>query len=279
MEVQKQIINWALSPSEQNILWLHGVPGSGKSTIVATIAEVFRGIYRLGAFLSFKRGKTDPSLVIPTIAFKLSLFDHAIGSRISDETIQDDGILSSPILTQFDKLLLAPLCAASSAQQGPVVIVLDALDECGTPDARKSFMRILQYGLPKLPHNYRFIITSREEKDIIRTFLPRPDNVHALELECTSATSRRDVRAYLDHELWRIIVDEDIELEEGMFEQILAILGDAAGGLFIKASNFIKQISDHDNPQRRLEELVYNPDSIADLDALYVKPLPVLGIS
>lgn len=278
MEVQKQIINWALSSSKHNIFWLHGVPGSGKSTIVATIAEYFRGIYRLGAFLSFKREKSDPSSVIPTIAFKLSLFDHAIGSRISDETIRDSGIISTNIATQFDKLLLVPLCAAASDQQGPVVIVLDALDECGTPEARKSLMRVILNKLQKLPHNYRFIITSRQEKDIVRTFEPRPDYVRAFELDCTSDISRRDVRAYLNHEVRRIIVDEEIDLEDGMVEQALTILGNAAGGLFVYASNAIKLVSDHDNPQRRLEDLISNPDSLTDLDELYVEVLSISGI-
>lgn len=34
---------------EQNVMWLHGVAGSGKSTVATTIANYFRERGRLGA--------------------------------------------------------------------------------------------------------------------------------------------------------------------------------------------------------------------------------------
>ncbi|KIM75648.1 hypothetical protein PILCRDRAFT_798830 [Piloderma croceum F 1598] len=39
--------------SQQTVLWLHGLAGSGKNTISTTIASIFGNSGRLGAFLFF----------------------------------------------------------------------------------------------------------------------------------------------------------------------------------------------------------------------------------
>jgi len=58
-DILKWVINWLTTPSdEQNILWLYGLAGSGKSTISTTIAEYFRELGRLGAFMFFLTGTT-----------------------------------------------------------------------------------------------------------------------------------------------------------------------------------------------------------------------------
>jgi len=44
--------------------------------------------------------------------------------------------------------------------------VLDALDECGTAEARKELLRVLSEGLAKLPSMFRLLIASRDEPDI-----------------------------------------------------------------------------------------------------------------
>ena len=54
--------------TSNNIIWLHGSPGCGKSTISFTLAEHFNSILRLGAYLHFHDGSSSPSSVIATIA-------------------------------------------------------------------------------------------------------------------------------------------------------------------------------------------------------------------
>jgi hypothetical protein len=49
---------------------------------------------------------------------------------------------------------------------GPVIIILDALDECGDPVSRKSLLSLLAQELTKLPPFFRFLITNRREADI-----------------------------------------------------------------------------------------------------------------
>lgn len=279
VEVQEQIMEWAISTSSQNILWLHGVAGSGKSTVIASVTEQFRGIYRLGALLQFTRETSDPSSVISTIAFKLALFDSTIGSLILAETDRDKDIVNASLSTQFEKLLLDPLTNAADAQQGPIVVVIDALDECGTSVTRRSLMQVLLRGIQKLPLNFRFLVTSRREQDIDRAFKSCQSNpVTVLELDYTSDLSRRDVRSYLTHEIRNIIEDEDIP-QDGSLEKQLSIIGDTAAGLFVWASTIVKLVSEHDSPVEKLAEIASNVRSISGLNQLYSTVLGNSGIS
>lgn len=279
MEVQEQVVEWALSETGHNILWLHGVAGSGKSTMITSVAEHFRGIYRLGAFLRFTRGASDPSSVISTIAFKLALFDSTIGSLILAETDHDKDIANASPSTQFKKLLLDPLTNAANAQQDPVIVILDALDECGTSATRKTLMQVLLHGIRRFPLNFRFLITSRREQDIDRVFKSHlSDSVTAVELDYTSDLSRRDVQSYLTHEIHSIIEDEDIP-HDGSFERQLSTIGDTAAGLFVFASTIIKLVSEHDSPLEKLAELASDVRSLSGLDQLYSAVLINSGIS
>jgi len=45
------ITGWLTMPSDgTNVLWLHGLAGSGKSTLSTTVAEYFCELGQLGAF-------------------------------------------------------------------------------------------------------------------------------------------------------------------------------------------------------------------------------------
>lgn len=279
VDIQEQIIEWILSASSQKIFWLHGVAGSGKSTISASVAEHFRGIYRLGAYLSFKRGKSDPSFVISTIAFKLALFDSTYGSLILAETERNKDITTASLTTQSEKLLVEPLSAAADAQRGPVVIILDALDECGTLATRKSLLDVLKRVVPRLPSCFRFLITSRRERDIDIAFSSQSELVYPFELDYTSDISRMDVERYMDAEIRRILENEEDVPEEKELRKYMSFLWDCAAGLFIWASTIVKLISESDSPFEKLVEMASNPSSIRSLNQLYATVLRHSGIS
>jgi ABC-type cobalamin/Fe3+-siderophores transport system ATPase subunit len=106
----KFIIDWINNPtSQQNILWLHGLAGSGKSTLSTTIASIFADSGNLGAFLFFDRDDTegsDPALVIKTLAYQLATSDTKLGAAIRTVLEKNSNIVMSPLRLQFHKLLL-----------------------------------------------------------------------------------------------------------------------------------------------------------------------------
>ena len=280
-EIRTRIIEWMFSETKQNIFWLYGVAGSGKSTVSTTIANHVREMSRLGAFLFFGRGKSDPSSVIRTLAYKLALFDSSIGSSILSEIENDKDIATASPQHQFNKLLLQPLLAqASPPPHAPIIIILDALDECGTPETRRGLVKLLQKEFPKLPKNFRFLVTSRQEPDIDRAFSSCPEAVSVVGLDYTSRNSRNDVSLYIRSEM-REIVEEQVEIpEDWPWEENMERLCTLAGGLFIWASTAVRMVKHSDNPFYRLDCLVSNSQSISafGLDELYSTVLRSSGV-
>lgn len=149
--------------------------------------------------------------------------------------------------------------------EGPLLIILDGLDECGSSTDRGMFMRWLVHDFSELPPKFRFLITSRPEDDIMRSLSSR-QHIHEVKLDHNSDDSRRDVHVYLSHALRNVIMEQ--EPEGWDWETILKILGEAADGLFIWASTLVKFISAQAYQFALLKELVSNPNTHTP-DGLY----------
>ncbi|KAJ7602083.1 hypothetical protein DFH06DRAFT_370997 [Mycena polygramma] len=173
-EILTNITEWVATPSEgSNILWLHSVAGAGKSTISATIAESFRSLRRLGAFLFFDRNDpagSDPGGVIRTIAHSMATSDVHIRKAVCAALMADPTLPTAHMHTQFHKLLLEPLVAAYEEISGPIIIILDALDECGNLSSRESLVSLIINEFHKIPAIFRFLIASRPDSDIAGRF-------------------------------------------------------------------------------------------------------------
>ncbi|KAJ7303779.1 hypothetical protein DFH08DRAFT_985892 [Mycena albidolilacea] len=136
-----QIINWLTVSSEgSNILWLHGVAGSGKSTIAASIAQHFLKLKALGVFIFFTRNQeTSPRAVLHSIAFQLALLNEDFKVKLCDNLSCSPGVVNADIHTQFQKLLKDPVSAAWSRFSGSLVVILDALDDRRNEDIAAQF--------------------------------------------------------------------------------------------------------------------------------------------
>ncbi|KAJ7328358.1 hypothetical protein DFH08DRAFT_815860 [Mycena albidolilacea] len=199
-DVLNNITEWLDTPSERgNVLWLHGVAGAGKSTISTSISQYFRSLHRLGTFLFFDRNNptgSSPGGVIRTIAHGMAVSDPHIKAAVCKAITEDATIATAPISTQFFKLLLEPLFAAEAHICGPMIIVLDALDECGNPESRRGLLSLIVDEFPKLPLIFRFFITSRPDSDIAGQF---HDQSHIVQtrLDISTASTKHDIIAYL----------------------------------------------------------------------------------
>src|ERR1700733_14007711 len=134
----QSIEDWSATFSEQQVLWLYGLAGSGKSTISTTIANLIREQGRLGAFIFFNRDveeRSRPSNVIRTLAYRLASSDARIGALVATVIETIPSISESPLSFQFTKLLIEPLSNLPTTE-APIVLILDALDECGSAEDR-----------------------------------------------------------------------------------------------------------------------------------------------
>ena len=170
IEILEEISHWVNSGSSDvsRIFFLSGVAGSGKSAIAHTIAKQFDDIGHLGSSFCFDRSHLadrNPSNLFSTVtqdladldaAWKLSLWNVIKGKKALCKTCSPK--------EQFEKFVVEPCGTLKSV--GPIVIVIDALDECGGPASRKGLLSILAKRVVELPSNFRILVTARPEKDI-----------------------------------------------------------------------------------------------------------------
>ncbi|KAJ7142333.1 WD40 repeat-like protein [Mycena epipterygia] len=273
-EILDDITEWFTVPStvsskSGNILWLSGVAGSGKSTISTTVAESTRGVERLGAFLFFDRNepmRSHPDSVIRTIAYSLALSNPYIGLAISDAIRRDPAVVNAPLRTQFKELLLDPLREAEQHITGPLLVILDALDECGDPPSRRALLSLLSDEFPSFPHFLRVLITSRRESDIAARFR---SHFEERDLNTVRSTTK-DVEAFIRHQMAEIRELQDLESTWPGEQKIQALI-DLSGGLFIWASTATKFLIVNDyQPDEQLELLISQKSTLSsDLDHLY----------
>jgi hypothetical protein len=128
------IYDWVkdTDPFGPRIFWLTGLAGTGKSSVAHTVAEYCHRGQLLGASFFFSRDqadRSDPRLVFSTIAHQLSTFHYSFKTLIAHALEADLDLGRANARTQLQKLITEPLQRASGVSS-PVVVVMDALDEC-----------------------------------------------------------------------------------------------------------------------------------------------------
>ena len=126
-----QILEWAES-EDKFIFWLNGMAGTGKSTIVQTVAQSFQEQELLGATFFFKRGEADrgnTKHLISTITRQLVTRHRQLVPDILNAIENNLNIVSKSLGKQFNKFLYQPLIKLCPNQSTTIIIIIDALDE------------------------------------------------------------------------------------------------------------------------------------------------------
>ncbi|KAF7964760.1 hypothetical protein HWV62_3252 [Athelia sp. TMB] len=259
------------SPDRKNTMWLHGMAGAGKSTLSTTIAGMmdrFNGLNLLGAFFIFDRSVAErkPSTLIRTIAYQLAEFDPVIGARMQQVIEEIPGIAEESLNTQFLKLLSSEALGDILWFRGPILIVIDALDESGTVAERERLLKVLSEGISKLPHFIRLLVVSRPERDIADHLTN--DIVRREELRVDPTTSRADIamfiRSRLNEVRSRNVKYFPDALERWPGNDDINGLVNLASGHFIWAQTACRMIGTDGNPKDNLEDLISHLDTSDD---------------
>jgi hypothetical protein len=283
IDLLKFIVDWTSDASRgQKMFWVHGLAGSGKSTLSTTIANISRDSKHLGAFLFFDRDVTersDPARVIRTLAHQLGTSYPRIGDAMRSIIQKHPNILMSPLDRQFQMLILDPL-SALTLQSPTIVIVLDALDECGVLGERDALLTVLAQNFNNLPFFIRTVITSRAEIDIYNAFASQ-HHILTYELATTSPGNSDDILSYFRYRMGDIrLKKRHLQLESDWpGEEVLDQLIQRASGLFMWASTASDFINGH-APKKRLDIILRGETATgaeAALDALYMTALESAG--
>ena len=142
---------------------------------------------------------------------------------------------------QFQKLFVE-LLARQPASDTPIVIILDALDECDTDHGARLLMWLSNH-IEQIPVHIRFLITGRPEISILSHLNRQPllTSIHVLRLEkVDQEIVHKDIMIYLKHSLNGLTWD--IPVEWTATSEDVEALTKMADRLFIFAATTVRHI-------------------------------------
>jgi hypothetical protein len=260
------------------VIWLQGLAGVGKSTLSASIARSLDKDHLLGGCFFFSRNSDDRSsteFIFSTIASQIAVRVPRLADGILSSLEEDPALGDSAPATQFRKLIAEPIKKNAAGLSLPVVLILDALDECTEPSLILSPIR---EELPNLPKTFKILITSRPEQRIQNNLEAIP-SLYQYQLTHDRDVSS-DIEIFIKQRLAAVAQDYGLGPNWPGDASCNALV-QKAGGLFIWASTAVKIIGDMDvdNPQTQLRSLLHTGETSPigfpwkDLDKLYLQIL------
>jgi hypothetical protein len=219
--ILEEIEKWRLDSQSPGVLWLADVAGAGKSTVAKEMAEKWMSNGNLAGRFFFSRDAEEtrtPKLFFTTVA-QQGLAHLSANVR----TAVAVGIrkLINPVAATLESQCMTIFVTPLRETQIPVVLVLDALDEC-EPETCKQLLRTLLPQLPNLPH-LRLFMTSRPETHIREELADI--EYQNLSLRSDEVSNSKDVEFFMRQQLRKL------SIPQVQVEQVI----ERAGGLFIWA--------------------------------------------
>ncbi|KIM21455.1 hypothetical protein M408DRAFT_29534 [Serendipita vermifera MAFF 305830] len=272
------VFDWVADSGAANIFWLKGHPGVGKSAIAVSLVEKLRETARLGSSFFFQRAKSSAmttDALWRTVAYELARRYPTVRKHLM-EALEADETLPNTINIEklFRKLIHEPFMACEERDGlNMVVVIIDALDECGGLDGqhsnqRSNLMRTLKTW-STLPKTFKLIVTSRAEPDIVHLFSTiQHASFEILSGKLAHSRSSKDIERFLEYHLSQIAARSDEALApDWPGRQIKGRLTRSASGLFIWVDTVVRFLR-RGEPQEQLD-LILGGASMGGLSALY----------
>jgi hypothetical protein len=285
VDVLDELMAWALDLDQdhsQQLYWLNGHAGSGKTTVAQSFAEFLFSIELLGASFFCSRDssdRSDLSMIIPTIAYQLAISSNPAAPVFRDALLRalrkNPDLPFSSLQNQLDRLIVQPI----EESKMTTVVVIDALDECKDESTTSTLLWFLAQNVGRIP-SVKFFITGRPEQHIRSGFRLEPIEsrtdtmvLHLIEAKKVEA----DIRRVLEAELTALALRRrELKLPPKWYtEDQVDQLVKKCAGLFVFASTVVKALDRRNSsPLKRMEKLLSDPtifkhEGEAGLNKLY----------
>ncbi|KAH0361448.1 purine and uridine phosphorylase, partial [Aureobasidium melanogenum] len=185
--------NWRKTPG--SFFWLHGLSGCGKTVLASSVIEQLRlqTPQPLFAYFYFDvngGGRRDLSQMLRTVIYQLCSVNGVKEVLLALYCDCSKGT-KEPTITQLSATLTSIL-----DQVGEATIIIDALDECSTPEDAVLWLK----GLSRLTHNLHLLVTSRNH-GLMNSAIgnwPQQVQVHAIQIDKVN----RDIACYVHERLF-----------------------------------------------------------------------------
>ena len=275
VRILKEIDAWIKDPDAQQICWITGMAGTGKTTITKTVCERASAdpdVVLGGSFFCSRTGvvaQREIRCMIPTLVQLLARQSISFTRALVKEIDNDPDLQHKHVTVQVKKLLYTPLTAIKDSLKS-VVFIIDALDECGdansgqNEESHQAVSDMLEALVTSAPSAVRlpvkFLVTSRPETHIRETPVSDADfsqilRLHAVNKEEVHADIDRYITATLDTKLTgrpgirahftESVIDDLVRLCDGLFIVAATALKHTFGaGASAAEGRFRKLLSD-----------------------------------
>ncbi len=246
-DVLDQIRRWADGPGDDRhrIYWLKGMAGTGKSTIALTIAREYSGKKRLGASFFFARGKGDLASTrrfAATIAVQLAEASPQMRKHIAAAAAAAPRrIHGLGLYDQWETLVLQPLALLGKGEafphSHPLVVVVDALDECDNNNDVLLLIQCLAVAAAVEHVGLRIFVTSRPDQLINAGFgdLSPDTHQHFILHDIERSIVNEDLAVYYKHQLGKIARTSNLDAAF-LSDDTIQTLVQMSCGLFVHAA-------------------------------------------
>ena len=268
--LRENIMKWVSgeAPDIPALCWLRGQTGSGKSTVANTIAFEAQ---RRGHSISYFSCRIDdvnlsnPRRVLPTLAYRFAQQHEKYRSTICKLSSTDIHGPSITTVMQINSQFNSLFARRRQLQKDPptsLVVIVDALDECGSPMEQAHLARCFLQ-LSRLEAGIKIFVTSQDRPVIRRVF---SDEVCIQRELSANDKTNDDIQRYIRTKAQ----DMGVQLSFEEVEQ----LAKRAAGLFIWCSTLFEWLSSFAVTSRRqgLEIILASPrreGPCGELDGLY----------
>ena len=266
VDLQKRIHDWIDGDDERTIFWLHGLAGTGKSTIARTIANNCFQQGRLGASFFFSKGGGDTSHAgkfFTTISAQLSEESQYLKRCIYNAMKENKSVATQSYANQWRQLILGPLSKLDRGYRPfSFVFVIDAMDECESDADIRLILRLLVEAQSLKKVRLRVFLTSRPEIPIRHGMYDIPQAKHQdfVLQDIPLTTINHDISLFLEHNL-RKIGRKWIPGADWPGEVVLQQLVQYACGLFIWAATACRFIHEGKRFARKRLDIILKGSS------------------
>ncbi len=248
------VSHWLQDDSTPRICLLTGAPGVGKSAYAAHFTH-YNGSVAAALFCSSEMNTfNDPRTVIQTLAYLMacrlpayrqSLMLHLPEDRAAVECLSEKEL--------FEQLISKPLSLSIDGSHERMVILLDGLDECGSPE-QNALAKTLYEFADSLPDWLRILLVARD----IPAISIYTKGAYRIEIGSESKDNLQDIRDYYRFEL------EPLFGEDPRWADALEQMTTRSQGLFLYA----KMLTDLLRSRGTLNAAEEYPDG---LDAVFTR--------
>jgi len=173
--ILNQVMAWVTNgPGQGDVdqstpYWIYGFPGIGKTSLAHSICETFDERKQFAGAFFCRRDDTNsskPRNILPTLIYQLAetfpLFRSIVIKHLRENPRITPQSMHNTLFLEFIRSI------PRHSKPDTLVVVIDALDECGNKQSRADILKVLVDAAALAPW-LKIIITSRPEVDIIHS--------------------------------------------------------------------------------------------------------------